>query len=146
MSEERLASVIRDFAEAYVKRDVEKTLSFLTDDVVWVQPEGTFKGKHEVKRSLVWGAQRARIRLREAGVGIMVKGNKAVYEYVIEGITSEGVKYEAPGIDVYEFNGERIQRLIYFFDRLTVVKQVAKGWFARKVVGFIVNRWEKGLH
>jgi hypothetical protein len=24
--------------------------------------------------------------------------------------------------------------------------QMAKGWFEKKVVGFIVNRWEKGLH
>jgi ketosteroid isomerase-like protein len=38
MSEEKIVSVIRDFVEAYVKRDVEKTLSFLTEDVVWAQP------------------------------------------------------------------------------------------------------------
>jgi len=55
MSEEKIVSVIRDFVEAYVKRDVEKMLSFLTEDVVWVNPEGTFKGKEEAKRFLTWG-------------------------------------------------------------------------------------------
>jgi len=147
MSEEKLVSVIRDFDEAYTRRDVKKTLSFLTEDVVWVSPEGTFKGKEEVKRLLTWSAQRTReLKSREAGIGIMVKENKAVYEYVIEGITADGMNYEAPGIDVYEFSGEKIQQLRYLLDRLTVAKQVAKGWFARKVVKGVVNRLEKGLH
>jgi ketosteroid isomerase-like protein len=59
MSEEKIVSVIRDFAEAHVKPDVEKMLSFLTDDVVRISPEGTFKGKEEVKRYLTWDAQTA---------------------------------------------------------------------------------------
>jgi ketosteroid isomerase-like protein len=40
MSEEKIVSAIRDFAEAYVKRDVEKVLSFFTEDAVWVNPVG----------------------------------------------------------------------------------------------------------
>ena len=52
MSEEKIVNIIRDFVEVYMKRDVEQTLSFLTEDVVWVQPEGTFKGKAEVRRLL----------------------------------------------------------------------------------------------
>jgi len=147
MSEEKIVSVIRDFVEAYARRDVEKTLSFLTEDVVWVAPEGTFKGKEEVKRFFTWLAQRTpNLKVRDAGIGIMVKGNKAVYEYVFEGINAEGAKFEAHGIDIYEFSGEKIQQLRYLDDRLTIAKQVAKGWLARKVVSVIVNRAEKGLH
>jgi ketosteroid isomerase-like protein len=52
MSEEKIVSVVRDFVEAYVKRDVEKMSSFLTADVVRRSPEGTFKDKEEVKRYL----------------------------------------------------------------------------------------------
>ena len=147
MSEKKIESVIRDFVEAYARRDVEKTLSFLTEDVVWVAPEGTFKGKEEVKRFFTWLAQRTPdLRIRNAGIGILVKGNKAVYEYVFEGINAEGTKFEAHGIDIYEFSGEKIQQLRYLDDRLTIAKQVARGWFARKVVGLVVNRCEKGLH
>jgi len=50
------------------------------------------------------------------------------------------------GIDIYEFNGEKIQLLRYIYDRLPACKQVVKGFFARIVVGVILNRWEKGLH
>ena len=148
MSEEKIVSVIRDFIEAYVKRDVEKMLSLLTEDVFWVQPEGTFKGKEEAKRFLTWDAQiTPDVKLRDAGVGIMVKGNKAVWEWVFEGSTPDGRRCrEVPGITVFEFSGEKIQQHRLYFDRLSTLKQMTKGWFEKTVVGFIVNRWEKGLH
>ena len=154
MYEEKLVSIVRDFAEAYAKRDVEKMLSFLTEDVVWVALEGTFKGNKEVKRYLTWEAQittqrntQRRTRARDAGIGIMVKGNKAAYEWVIEVSTSDGRRlYEVSGISVYEFNGEKIQKHGMYYDRLSTAKQMAKGWFEKMIVGTIVNRMEKGLH
>ena len=148
MSEEKIVSVIRDFAEAYVNRDVEKMLSFLTDDVVRISPEGTFKGKDEVKHYLTWDAQTTpEIKLREAGFGIIVKGNKAAWEWVYEGFTHDGRSWrEILGITTYEFNGEKIQRYSEYYDRLSMAKQVAKGRFEKTIVGTIVNRWEKGLH
>ena len=148
MSEEEIESIVRGFGEAFVKRDVEKMLSFFAEDAVWVLPEGTFKGKEEVKRLLTWQAQFfGRINVRDAGVGIMVKGNKAVYEHTIEGQFGEtGTKFEVPTTSIFEFSGEKIQQVMWFYDRLTAAKQVAKGWFERKVVGLIVNRAEKGLH
>lgn len=149
MSEEKILSVIRDLAEAYVKRDVEKMLSFFTEDVVWAQPEGTFKGKEEVKLFLAWdAAQRTPdFKARDAGIGIMMKGNKAVYECVFEGSTPDGRGYrEIPGITVYEFSGERIQQVRLYNDRLLMGKQAAKGWFERMIMGRIMNRFEKGLH
>jgi ketosteroid isomerase-like protein len=77
MSEEKIVGVIRDFVEAYVKQDLEKTLSLLADDVVWVQPEGTFRGKEEVKRLVTWLPRSfwwSKVKIRDTGVGIMVKG------------------------------------------------------------------------
>jgi len=146
MSEEKLESIIRDFVEAYAKWDAEKTLSFLTEDAVWVAPEGTFKGKEEIKRLLTWVAQVNRsIKFRDTGIGIIMKGNKAVYEYIIEGVTSEGVKFETPGICMYEFSGEKIQHHRALYDGLSVANQAVKGWFAKTVMNFIINQAEKGL-
>ena len=148
MSEEKIVSAVRCFVEAYARRDVEKMLSFLTEDVVWVLLEGTFKGKEEVKRYLTWETRRMPdFKIRDAGIGIMVKGNKAVYEHVFEGSTPDGRRCrEIPAIAVYEFSGEKIQQLHRYYDRLSMSKQVAKGWFERMIVGTIVNRWKKGLH
>jgi ketosteroid isomerase-like protein len=154
LSEEKVVSVIRDFVEAYVKGDVEKTLSFLTEDVVWVQPEGTFKGKEEVKRLLTWLPNSfwySQLKVRDAGVGILVKGNKAVYEQTIEGVSAHSRTYEAPAISIFEFSGEKIQQYRALCDRMTLGKQGCGkqgygGWLDRKILAGILNTWEGGLH
>jgi len=147
MSEKKLESIIRDFHEAFLKGDVEKTLSFFTEEGVWVAPEGTFKGKEELKRFLTWGAQSTpEKKMTDAGIGITVKGNKAVYEYVFDFTTSDGRRcHDVPGICVYEFSGEKIQQHRAYYDRLSVGKQMARGWFEKKVVSGALSRWEKGL-
>ena len=153
MSEEKIVSVIRDFIEAYVKQDVETTLSFLTEDVVWVQPEGIFKGKGEVKRLLAWLPKSfwySQVKVRDAGVGILVQGNKAVYEQIIEGVSAHDRKYEAPAISIFEFSGEKIQQYRTLCDRMTLGKQACGeqgigGWIDRKILGGILNTWEGGL-
>jgi len=146
MSEEKLESIIREYGAAYEKMAVEKTLSFFTDDVIWIAPEGTFNGKNEARRDLTWIFQSLnQIKFRDAGVGIMVKGNKAVYQFVTEGVLKDGRKYEAPGACFYEFVGEKIQRHTVMGDRLTLAKQAAKGIVERWVVNNVVNATEKGL-
>ena len=50
MSEEKILGVLREFGEAYVSKNVEMMLSFLTEDAVWVTAMGTFRGKEDVKR------------------------------------------------------------------------------------------------
>jgi len=145
MSEKKIESIMRGFVEAYVSGDVEKTLSFLAEDAVWVAPEGTFKGKEEVRRLLNWHTQTKDKKIRDAGVGIIVKRNKAVWEYVTEG-TIEGMRFEIPGVCVYEFSNDKIRQHRAFYDRLSIGKQVVKGWFAKRVMSSILSRAEKGLH
>jgi len=145
MSEEKIEGVIRDFTEAEVKKDVEKALAFFAEEATWVTPFGTFKGKEELKRYLTWMAQSTPdLTVADAGIGIMVQGNKAVYEHVLSG-TIEGMKCEWLAMCVYEFSDEKIQHLRTVFDRLALAKQVAKGWFAKRVIGSIIKRAEKGL-
>ncbi len=146
MSEKKLESIIRDFDEAFVKGDVEKMLSFFAEDGVLVAPQGTFKGKEELKRSLTWLVETtSNKRVRDAGIGIMVKGNKAVHEHVFEAVTLDGMKYEILGACVYEFSGEKIQQHTDLYDRLSIAKQAARGWLEKKIINAVVNRMEKGL-
>jgi ketosteroid isomerase-like protein len=147
-SEEKIVTVARERIEASGKRDVEKMLSLLTEDVVWTNNEGTFNGKDEVKRYFTWETQRIKnAKTRAAGIGTIVKGNIVVHELVFEGSTSDGRRFsEIPVIIVEEFSGEKIQRHREYFDRLSMTKQAAKGWFEKMIVGAIVNRTEKGLH
>jgi len=146
MSEEKIESVIRAWRAALEKADVEKALSFVAEDAVWVANEGTFKGKEEWKRYLTWMARANRdLKIRDAGIGIMTKGNKAVSQHTIEAKTQDGMKYEVLGVCLYEFKSEKIQQHWSVSDRLSAARQAAKGAFAKRVISAVVNSSEKGL-
>jgi ketosteroid isomerase-like protein len=152
MAKKKIESMMRDFIETIEKGDVEKTLTFLAEDADYVTPEGIFKGKEELKHYLHWSAQISpNPKIKDVGIGIMVKGNKAVYEHIVE-VTYEGAKYEALTLCVYEFSDEKIQHLRTVVDRLSIIKQTVesasgvKAWIGRRVVNYIVKEAEKGLH
>ena len=151
MSEKKKESIVRDFLEAYDERDVEKMLTFFAEDAVWVSPVGTFKGKEGLRRVLTWDTQiTPTIKSRYSGIGILVKGNKAVSEGISEG-DYEGKTFEEPGITVFEFSDDKIQHIRLFYNKLSMVKQVAMqytgivGWFVKRIVNYIVKSGEKGL-
>jgi len=146
MSEEKIESVIRGWRAALEKADVEKALSFVAEDAVWINNEGTFKGKEEWKRYLTWMAKvNTDIKFTDAGIGIMTKGNKAASQFTIEAKTQDDMKYEVPAVCLYEFKNEKIQRHWSISDRLSAAKQAAKGTVAKRVVSAVVNSAEKGL-
>ena len=137
-------SIMHGFVEALGKRDVEKALSFCTEDAIWVTPEGTFKGREELGRYLEWLSQTTSA-IRATGIKAIVQGNRGAYEHVLEG-TSEGVKWEVLALCACEFSNDKIQSLRTAYDRLSVAKQVAEGGLARTVVHAIIKRMEEGLH
>ena len=145
MAEEKIAGLMRDFVKAMAKGDVEKAVSFFAEDGVWFTPNGTFRGKEELRRSLVGMAQTMRdMSITECGNGIIVQGNKAFFEHVIVA-TVEGQRAEVLAMCAYEFRGEKIQEARTTFDRLLLAKQAAKGWLPKKLVNSIIKQAEKGL-
>ena len=146
MSKMNIETLIRNFLDAYMKLDVDGTLSFFAENAVWQVPEGVFKGKEEMKRYLTWVFKMTRqIKFRDAGIGLVVKDNKAVYEYVMEAVTSEGMKYETLGACTYEIGDGKIKQHKVHYDRLSIAKQVAKGAVSKRVVNSVVTAMEKGL-
>lgn len=146
MSEKNVETLIRDFLDAHMKLDVDGTLSFFAENTVWQTSEGVFKGKPEVKRYLTWLYKMNReIKFKDAGIGLVVKGNKAFYEYMLEGVSYQGMKYETPGVCIYEIDDGKIKQHRILADRLSIAKQAAKGPVQKRVVNSLVNTMEKGL-
>ena len=78
MSKEELISMMRNFRDALNKKDLEKSLSFFTEDADWVNPNGEFKGKEEIKNYLIWGFEISPDqRVIESGVKIIAEEDKA---------------------------------------------------------------------
>jgi len=146
MAEEKIASIMRDVSKTLETGDVEKALSFFAEDGVWVTPNGTFKGKRELRRYLTYMAQSMRdVTVTETGNKIIAQGNKAFYEHVIAA-TIEGKRVEALAMCAWEFTNDKVQEVRTVYDRLLMAKQAAKGWFAKTLVNSIVKQVEKGLH
>jgi uncharacterized protein (TIGR02246 family) len=145
MSKEGLISMMRKFKDAYNKKDLEKSLSFFAEDADWVNPNGVFKGKEEIKNYFKWVFEvNTDQKIIESGVKIIAEEDKAVYEHILEG-SVEGMKYQILSLCIYEFKKDKFQHLRTTYDRLSMAKQLAKGPIAKTAVNTIIKRMEKGL-
>jgi len=143
MSNEEIANIMRDYVQAMAKGDVEKMLSLSTEDAVWVSPNGTFKGKDELRRYLSGSAKSMQdMTVTETGNGIIVQGNKAFFEHVMAA-TVQGRRAEVLAMCAYEFSDGKIKEVRTVFDRLSLAQQAAKGWLPKMLVNFIVKQAEK---
>jgi ketosteroid isomerase-like protein len=146
MPDVEIANIMRDFVKVMAEGDVEKTLSFFTKDAVYVCPNGTFKGEDELKRLMTVQSQTIKdMKVNETGNGIIVEGNKAFFEHVISGM-SQGKRAEVLAMCAYEFDGDKITKVRSTYDRLKMAQQVAPGWFAKRMINSIINKFEEGLH
>ena len=147
MTEKEIESTIRNFVEALKKKDMDRALSFFTDDATWFTTEGIFKGKDEIKRYLAWILKNLKdIKFSDDGVGIIIQGNKAVYQATAYESNYEGIQIKVNNVTAYEFSGEKINNHWIITDRLSMAKQAAKDPTARKAVNTIVSLMENGLH
>jgi len=141
MAEEKIADIMREFVKTLEKGDVDKALSFFTDDIDWVTPNGTFKGKDELRRYLSSESVQGIMTVTETGNGIIEQGNKAFFEHVIAG-TFRGRKTEVLVMCAYEFKGNKIQHIRTTLDRLLLAQQSTSG-LPKIIVNQIVKRSEK---
>jgi ketosteroid isomerase-like protein len=146
MTEEKIASIMRELIKSLETGDVEKTLSFFAEDGVWINPNGTFKGKEELRNYLTISSQSMRdMKVTEIGNKIIVQENKSFYEHQIAA-TIEGKRIEGLAMCAYEFTDDKVQEVRTVYDRLLLAKQAAKGWLPQMLVNSIVKQAEKGLH
>ena len=146
MSAEQVKGTMRTFRAALESRDVDKIMSFFTDDAEWQAPEGVFEGKEEIRRYVLWNKETTpELTITEVGAKIVAEGDIGVYEHVLSG-TIDGMKWETLGLCIYEFAGDKVKSIRSVYDRLSIAKQASKGPVARTAVNGILKRMEKGLH
>lgn len=145
MPEEKIAGIMREYVKTMADGDAEKTISYLTEDVVWVTPYGAYKGKEAVKQNVAAMARNMKdMKVTETGNGIIVQGDKAFFEHVLSA-TYQGQKIEFLAMCAYEFSGDKIKNMRSVYDRLYIARQAVKGWPARPIVNMIVRQSEKAM-
>ena len=140
MAKENIPTIMRDFVKSLGKKDIENTLSYLTEDAEWVTPIKTLSGKNAIKKYLASEAVQG-MEVTETGNGIIVEGNKAFFEHFIE-VSYGGKKAKTLAICAYEFSDDKIKLLRTVFDRLLVAQQVSGG-IPKMLVNQIVKQTEK---
>ena len=145
MTEQQIKDGIRGFLKAVTDGDTKTALSLLSDDAVWVAPQGTFKGKSEIEKLISWVYRVNKDnQVKETGIGIITQGDIGVIEHKLSGIYS-GKKWEVPAVCIYEFKNNKIANMRGFYDQLSIAQQAAKGMFAKWAVNAVVNATSKGL-
>lgn len=145
MTEERQRRIVREFLAALEQRDIEKVLSFLTEDATWVTPAGKYEGKLAVRRYLMWEFELVpSLTVTETGVGLLVHEDQAVIEHTLSG-TIRGEFCEWLGMCAYELRDGQIQAVRTVYDRLTLLRQSSTGWLESKIVDLVASQAESGL-
>jgi len=144
MAEKEIENVIRNLIDSLEKKDMNRALSFFTDDATWFATQGTFKGRDEIKRYLAYLGN-LDFKFIYEGVGIIVQENKAASQSIYEA-TYKGTTIKVSNICTYEFSGDRIKYHWAMMDRLSMAKQFSTGPIAKKIVNSIIARTEMGLH
>jgi ketosteroid isomerase-like protein len=145
MPEEKIPAIMRKFVKTMSDGDVEKTVAYFTDDAVWVNPNGTAKGKAGIRRYTAWMYDQMKdTKVKECGNGIIAQGNKGFFEHEISG-TMRGKKVAILAICAYEFEGDKIKEVRTIFDRLSMGQQAVTGFLPRMMLNMIVKQSEKGL-
>jgi predicted ester cyclase len=145
MPDEKMAGIMRELVKAMAAGEVDKTLSYVTDDIVYVTPYGADRGKDGFRRSLTAMAKNMqKMNVTETGNGIITDGNKAFFEHVLSGFY-QGKKFEMLAMCAYEFAGDKIKNVRSVYDRLLIAKQVVGGWPATPLVNMVVKQSEKAM-
>ncbi len=145
MVDERLSDIMKAYVKTFEDGDVEKALSFFTEDGSITCPEGTFAGKDNLRRYLEYCAGKMKnIAVKPSGNQIITGEGKAFFEHIIEA-TIDGKRGSVLAMCAYEFADDKIKSLRTTYDRLTVARQAAQGWIAGTLVNMIVKEAEKGL-
>lgn len=147
-----LEQQVESLRAAYQEHDIDRLMTLFSENAKLTAAPGTFRGKTEIRQFFDWDARLSpTTTVRDAGVGVLVIGQVAVWERTIC-LSYQGIPYEECAATVLEFdeNG-RICRYRSYYDKLAVLDQIASGlpgvygWLMKKVIGYLVAQGSKGL-
>jgi steroid delta-isomerase-like uncharacterized protein len=129
----KLEKAMRDSLEAWNAHDINRILSFFTDDVVYedVPAAKASRGKAEVRAQIseLFAAFPDFMISRKSAV---VGGGRAVTEWVMtgsfkgpmEGMQPTGKSFSVRGVTVAEVQGEKVKHQSDYYDAAALMQQI----------------------
>ena len=111
--DQALEQLLKEFAEAWNRHDVDALVSMMTDDGVFEASAGNdVNGERHEGRHAVRAAYEAVFAqypdARWADARHLVKGNRGVSEWTFTGTLKDGTRVEVMGCDLFTFRNGRI--------------------------------------
>ena len=130
-----IQDLMRGCLKAMEENNFEKAFSFFAEDGVFINPFGRFQGKEQISKFMAFAdKQMGRWTAEEAGIGIIVKGQKGFFEHLVKA-TVQGKAVETPAMCAWEFDeNNKVKEIRTIYDRFSTMQQAATG-----VSGFIVG-------
>jgi hypothetical protein len=152
LRQEELAPRVEEFRSAYQDRDIEGMLALFADDAEVTMAPGTFRGKAAIRKFWEWEVRMVPVAASsDTGLGMVVVGRSVVWERQVSA-TVEGVPYTTDAVTILEFDDAGLIRCYRsYYDKLGEMEKIASGmsgvygWFARKLIGYLVAQGKKGL-
>ena len=107
MSKEEIITSISGVCDALIGRDVEKVLSFFTEDATLVWGSFAFEDRPGIK-SWVIGLGEIFPKLNLRTMSLRIQGNKATHVFIIDIILQDDQRGQLPCTSEYEFRKDKI--------------------------------------
>jgi ketosteroid isomerase-like protein len=133
MTETRIRQLAAELDEAIEQHDVDKVVTFFSQDCEIETIGLTLKGHDGARKWMSWlVAQLPNISFKPRV--ILVQGNLLIEEYAALTKTEDGTDIESKQCEVLEYENDKLKSLRIYFDRLDFAEYTAKNWFQKAVV------------
>lgn len=83
--DEKIKTIIRSYISSFEEKNVEKVLSYFTEDASWNTPQFNINGKNKIEEYILWLFENIEdINFIQDGIGIMVNEDKAVCQNIVK--------------------------------------------------------------
>lgn len=141
---EKIKEVAKELDDSMERKDVEKVLTFFSDQCSIDMLDMTLTGKEGVRRWLEWLFSTID-EINFEPVTIMVDGNIFFEEFILKGTLKNGVKVESKQSEVLEYRDYKVENLRLYFDRLDFAEVIGDGPIKRKLIKMVRNTSLKKL-
>jgi ketosteroid isomerase-like protein len=135
-SPEEIRRRAKELDDAVEEEDVEKVLSFFSDDCEVRFGGVTLRGKDGLRRGLAWLYDRLGTVKFEL-VTILVEGNTLFEEFLMKTQKQPDAEFQTAAAEVLVYQDGRVTSLRLYFDRLALAHALAKGvvekWIVKKL-------------
>jgi len=145
MDASRIRALAKALDDAIENEDIEKVLSFFTENCETELLGLRLKGRHGLKRALDWMYKHV-TNITLSPITLIIDGSAFFEEFLVRAKTHKGKRIEVKQAEVLIYNEDYlVTSLRLYFDRLLLADTMATNIFDRILLNQVIKNSLKGL-